>query len=129
MDAPHTPELPELRRQEIHRLVNRHALATPPGRKAVHCDPLHHALIHQLRDLLTAVDLAMKIEGVSRESRDRVIHTLVYGESPSGSVWPDPEAALERITLNERLIHDLMTARPAFAPPTPQQADHPTERE
>jgi hypothetical protein len=90
--------------------VNERALTTPAERKAVHCDPLHNAQIRILRELLTATDLAMEIEGVSRESRDRVIHTIVFGEPPAPNPWPDPEAALKRISDHEAFKREVMKA-------------------
>ena len=104
-----------LRTQWIDRLVNERALTTPAERKAYYDEPFHHNMIEHIRFLVKAAELAMEIEGIPRESRDRVIHTLIFGEPPdSVGVWPDPDAALQRITDREAAFKALAGQPLAF---------------
>lgn len=82
------------RARDIHRQVNEHHLALPADQRAYHNDPLVHAHLHMLRNLLTAADDAMDNEGIDQRGRDRVIRTLICGQ-------PDDDASSQAARADE----------------------------
>lgn len=65
------------REREIDRRISDRYLVTLAERDAYYHDPVHHAHIHTLRQMLTVADEAMETEGISEQVRDRIIYQLL----------------------------------------------------
>ena len=65
--------------------LNRYLNQQPGMRKALLTDPVQHMQVEALRRTLAMADRAMADEGVSEETRRRVVNRVVWGE-PEGHV-------------------------------------------
>lgn len=82
------------------------------GEAAYMHDAQYHAQIHQLGTMLTMVDRAMRLEGVDRLVRDRVVKTVIYGvPNPI-----DAEARIEQIAATYLAIPGLRQDWPDLSP-------------
>lgn len=77
------PDL-ETRSQTVEKQFYDHALATHEDVQRYHRDPAFHHDVQLLGQLIEVADRAMRVEGVARDVRDRVLHWLIYGEAPAG---------------------------------------------
>lgn len=89
------------REQALRQRINRTVLTDPEAAKRYHTDAATHLQITVLRNVLLLADRAMAAEGISHETRDRVVHWVLVGEPAPG--WdPDPEAELDE-AVRERI--------------------------
>jgi hypothetical protein len=93
MDEAPGPRL--ARNQELQRQIST-LLLDPAKKKAYEQNPMTHAEISILRDLVQRTDQAMQAESIGKEVRDRVVHRLIFGEPPER---PEP---LDGLTLEQR---------------------------
>lgn len=93
------------REQELQHRISRRVLIGPPGQQV----PLPHTAAEQqqleiLRSLLLRADAAMEAEGISRCTRDRVVHWILIGE-PAPRWNDDPEAELDGAVYKQLKMH------------------------
>jgi hypothetical protein len=69
----------------------------PGMREVLHTDPVQHAHVELMRQMLDAADRAMADEGVPGEARRRVVNRMVWGE-PEGRI----DARTQRREAQER---------------------------
>jgi hypothetical protein len=82
-------------------------LGQQPGmREAFHTDPLQHAQVEWMRQILAAAERAMADEGVPDETRRRVINRIVWGE-PEGQI--DMHARMRETREQVLAAYDLPT--------------------
>jgi hypothetical protein len=68
-------------------------------------DATFHAEMQMARRWLSAMNDAMRTEGVSSEARERVLRTVIYGV-------PDPDVAVNRMAERQRRIEELERLSP-----------------
>ncbi|WP_218976710.1 hypothetical protein [Kitasatospora sp. GP30] len=76
----------------------------PSAEKAAAFDPIHHHLTHWLDQMLHLVDVVLEDEGVTTETRQRVVRGILYGS-------PNPADAEMRAAQRDQLA-DILEARP-----------------
>jgi hypothetical protein len=95
------------RRTPVQAAVARYRARVDDDR-AARTDPQYNAQWKWLMRMLETADMAMEDEGIPRESRERVIRTILYGA-------PDPVEADRRIDERQRTVELLRTGRLGLA--------------
>ncbi|SHI67628.1 hypothetical protein [Streptomyces sp. 3214.6] len=102
-------ERPDLVEAALHTYLSRQLLA----RELFAQDPMYHAQLEWLHQMLTAMDEAMEAEHVPTNVRERIVHRTLYGCAP------EDEEAIARLASRQQLHLEMAHLASQWPPALP----------